>query len=59
MSKMERSLHFVETALDKYYNIEQQFTLSESESLHGLGQINNRLNVIDPTNSLIQITSHK
>jgi len=41
IQEKKRLLEYVETPLDKYYNIEQQFGLSENEALYGLGQLNN------------------
>jgi len=41
LQEKKRVLDYVEAPLDKYYNIEQQFSLSENEAIYGLGQINN------------------
>ncbi len=41
LKEKKRSLNYVETPLDKYFNIEQQFNIVQDEALYGLGQINN------------------
>ena len=41
LKEKKQKVYHVTTPLDDYYNIEQQFSLTETESLHGLGQNNN------------------
>jgi alpha-D-xyloside xylohydrolase len=54
-----RQLEYVEALMDKYYNIEQQFSLDESEAINGLGQINNGvMNYRGHKELLIQTNHH-
>jgi len=58
LQEKKRILEYVETPLDKYYNIEQQFILSEEEAIYGLGQINNGVMNYRGNKELLVQTNH-
>ncbi len=53
-----RFMEYVDAPLDKYYNIEQQFALSEDEAIYGLGQINNGILNYRGHKALLMQTNH-
>lgn len=58
LKEKKRILEYVDAPMDKYYNIEQQYSLSESESIHGLGQINNGIMNYRGHKELLMQTNH-
>jgi alpha-D-xyloside xylohydrolase len=59
LQEKQRKMEYVDAPLDKYYNIEQQFTLSKKEAIYGLGQINNGvMNYRGHKELLIQTNHH-
>jgi alpha-D-xyloside xylohydrolase len=54
----ERQLEYVDAPMDKYYNIEQQFSLGEAEAIYGLGQINNGVMNYRGHKELLMQTNH-
>ncbi len=58
LQEKKRFMDYVEAPLDKYYNIEQQFNLSDSEAMYGLGQINNGVMNYRGHKELLMQTNH-
>jgi len=58
LKEKKRALDYVEAPLDKYYNIEQQFSLSDGEALYGGGQINNNILNYRGNKALLMQTNH-
>ncbi|NOR33961.1 MAG: DUF4968 domain-containing protein, partial [Bacteroidales bacterium] len=56
--EQKRQLEHVDAPMDQYYNIEQQFSLDETEAIYGLGQINNGIMNYRGHKELLMQTNH-